>query len=78
MILIGATTENPSFEVNSPLLSRARVLVLNPLTVEDIRTIIVRAVTDTERGLGGVVSEIKDDAVDALVSFCGRLMPEKP
>ncbi|MBN1293927.1 MAG: replication-associated recombination protein A [Candidatus Latescibacteria bacterium] len=71
VILIGATTENPSFEVNSPLLSRARVLVLNPLTVDDIRTIVLRAVNDTERGLGGVVSEIEEGALDALVSFCG-------
>src|SRR2546421_1913440 len=50
--LIGATTENPSFEVVAPLLSRARVLVLNPLTEEAIGMIIDRAMTDAERGLG--------------------------
>src|SRR5258708_12017801 len=50
--LIGATTENPSFEVISPLLSRARVLVLQPLSDEDITTLIKRALEDRERGLG--------------------------
>src|SRR5207249_2502881 len=48
--LIGATTENPSFEVNAALLSRCRVLMLNPLTEEDIRTILGRALADPERG----------------------------
>src|SRR5687767_11817508 len=51
IILIGATTENPSFEVNGALLSRCKVLVLNPLTEEDVKTILQRALTDTERGL---------------------------
>src|SRR5512136_2587118 len=50
--LIGATTENPSFEVISPLLSRARVYTLNPLTEKEISTIIRRALHDEERGLG--------------------------
>ena len=50
--LIGATTENPSFEVVAPLLSRARVLVLNPLSDDAIATIITRAMSDPERGLG--------------------------
>jgi putative ATPase len=49
--LIGATTENPSFEVNAALLSRSRVLTLNPLTEDDVATIIRRAIGDTERGL---------------------------
>ena len=71
IILIGATTENPSFEVNSPLLSRSRVLVLDPLTDEQIRTIIQGALKDCERGLGTIVSSITDDALDALVSFSG-------
>ena len=52
VILIGATTENPSFEVNSPLLSRSRVVVLHALTDDDIAAIVTRALTDTERGLG--------------------------
>src|SRR6201997_3249731 len=50
--LIGATTENPSFEVVAPLLSRARVVVLQPLTEQNIATLIKRALTDQERGLG--------------------------
>lgn len=69
IILIGATTENPSFEVNSPLLSRSRVLLLNQLIEGDIRAIIMRALTDSEHGLGQEVSRVEDDAVDALVSF---------
>jgi putative ATPase len=52
IILIGATTENPSFEVNSALLSRTRVITLKPLGAEDIKKIIIQAVTDPERGLG--------------------------
>ncbi|HXV79688.1 MAG TPA: replication-associated recombination protein A [Candidatus Binatia bacterium] len=52
LILIGATTENPSFEVISPLLSRCQVLVLNPLSVDDIGKIVDRALQDQERGLG--------------------------
>jgi len=71
IVLIGATTENPSFEVNSPLLSRSRVLVLNPLTDEEIRNIIERAVSDEERGIGGIVGGIEPDALDALVLFGG-------
>src|SRR6478609_4618614 len=52
VILIGATTENPSFEVNSPLLSRSRVVVLHALTDIDIAAIVRRAMSDSERGLG--------------------------
>jgi putative ATPase len=66
--LIGATTENPSFEVNSALLSRSRVFALGSLTDADIRTLVVRALDDTERGLGGRVS-IEPAALDALVNL---------
>jgi len=52
IILIGATTENPSFELNSALLSRSRVFVLNPLSPDDIVTLLQRALSDEERGLG--------------------------
>jgi len=69
IILIGATTENPSFEVNSPLLSRSMVLVLNPLTDDHIRTIVNRALQDSEKGLGKTVSGIEDDAMNSLVTF---------
>ncbi|TMQ66427.1 MAG: replication-associated recombination protein A [Candidatus Eisenbacteria bacterium] len=53
IVLIGATTENPSFEVNAALLSRARVLVLNPLAPADVKQLIERALADPERGLAG-------------------------
>jgi putative ATPase len=52
VILVGATTENPSFEMNAPLLSRAKVVVLKPLSEENLRTIIDRALCDLDRGLG--------------------------
>jgi len=67
IILIGATTENPSFEVIAPLLSRTRVLVLEPLSAEAVRTIVVRALTDRERGLGAQEVSIADAALDFLV-----------
>jgi len=65
--LIGATTENPSFEVVAPLLSRARVLVLNPLSDNAIATIITRALRDPERGLGKLDLTLDDDARAELV-----------
>ncbi len=67
--LIGATTENPSFEVISPLLSRSRVFVLMPLNEEQIRTIIQRALTDKERGIGAFNGEIDEEATKYLVSM---------
>src|SRR5215211_1691078 len=69
VILIGATTENPSFEVNSPLLSRSRVIVLRALDDEEIRTIVTRALEDTERGFGALHFAIDDDALDLLVNM---------
>ncbi|HTY56095.1 MAG TPA: replication-associated recombination protein A, partial [Candidatus Binataceae bacterium] len=69
--LIGATTENPSFEVISPLLSRARVLVLNALTDENLRSIIQRALKDRERGLGALGLTLTDDAVAELIRYAG-------
>ena len=67
VVLIGATTENPSFEVIAPLLSRSRVFTLNALTDEDITLIVRRALTDNERGLGSLKVEIDDDAIAHLV-----------
>ena len=61
--LIGATTENPSFEVNAPLLSRCKVLVLNPLTEEDIEKLLKRALDDEEKGLGKIGIKIDDDTL---------------
>jgi putative ATPase len=66
VILLGATTENPSFEVNNALLSRSRVYVLRPLTEDDVRTIVRRALTD-ERGLADR-ARLAKDAEDALVA----------
>lgn len=67
--LVAATTENPSFSVNSPLLSRSLLLTLEPLTSDDIRTLVRRAVGD-ERGLDGTV-ELAEDAEDQLVRMSG-------
>ncbi len=58
---VGATTENPSFALNNALLSRARVYVLNALTSEDLLTVIDKALTDQERGLGSLAIEMADD-----------------
>ena len=66
VILLGATTENPSFEVNSALLSRSRVYVLRPLSEEDVRTIVRRALAD-ERGLAGK-ARLSREAEDGLVA----------
>jgi putative ATPase len=67
VIFIGATTENPSFEVIAPLLSRCRVFTLNALTDEDIRSIIKHAIADKERGLGSFKISLDEEAMDHLV-----------
>ena len=64
--LIGATTENPSFEVNAPLLSRCKVLVLEQLTEDHIKVIMTNALMDKERGLGSLKVEIQTDAFDFI------------
>jgi putative ATPase len=64
--LIGATTENPSFELNSALLSRCQVYVLAPLVPADIQTVLGRALTDQERGLGHLELEAESDALALL------------
>ena len=64
--LIGATTENPSFEVNAPLLSRCKVLVLEQLTEDHLKTIMSNALQDGERGLGNLKVEIQNDAFDFI------------
>ena len=66
--LVGATTENPSFEINSALLSRMRVFVLEPLGEDALRRIIRSALSDAERGLGSRQLSMADDALDLLVS----------
>lgn len=64
---IGATTENPSFEVIPPLLSRAPVVVLEPLTEGNLEVILRRALRDKERGLGGLETRVDDDALTYLI-----------
>ena len=67
--LIGATTENPSFEVNSALLSRSRVFVLRALSDEAVALLVRRALTDRERGLGNETVDLDDDALEALAGL---------
>ena len=67
LVLIGATTENPSFEVVSPLLSRSRVFTLKPLTEGQVEDILRSAMADAERGLGGIRPELDDEAMGALL-----------
>jgi putative ATPase len=67
--LIGATTENPSFEINSALLSRTRVYVLQPLTEDQIVTLLHRALTDRERGLGEMNLIASDDVLKKIASY---------
>ncbi|NLE08076.1 MAG: replication-associated recombination protein A, partial [Dehalococcoidales bacterium] len=69
IILIGATTENPSFEVTSPLLSRAQVMTLNPLVEDEIRVIVMRALRDRLKGLGSIKVEMDHDAIEHLISM---------
>jgi putative ATPase len=64
--LIGATTENPSFELNGALLSRTRVFVLEPLSVASVRTLLERALADTERGIGELGLQAEEGALDWL------------
>jgi putative ATPase len=67
VLLVAATTENPSFSVVAPLLSRSLILQLHPLTPDDIRAVVRRAVDD-QRGLGGAVT-VEDEAVELLVTL---------
>ena len=68
VILIGATTENPSFEVTSPLLSRTRVLPLKPLSEEEIQILILRALRDTFEGIGELSAQLDADAMNHLIT----------
>jgi putative ATPase len=69
--LLGATTENPSFEVNAALLSRSRVIRLEALDADDLRSLIDRALTDSERGLGGQHVTVDPVAIERLIALCG-------
>ena len=69
IILIGATTENPSFEVISPLLSRSAVYVLRPLSREAMKKILLRALNDNEKGLANLKLKFSDKALERLINF---------
>ena len=69
IVLIGATTENPSFEVNAALLSRSKVFVLKALDEQAIVSILRAALTDTERGLGKIAPEADDESLGAIARF---------
>ena len=69
--LIGATTENPSFEVTGALLSRCRVLVLNPLSEDEVKTVLERALADDERGLASYHSSISDTLLERIAQMAG-------
>jgi putative ATPase len=69
IVLIGATTENPSFEVNAALLSRSKVFVLHGLTADEVAGILHRALSDVERGLAGEPVTIDDEAVHAIAMY---------
>ena len=71
IVLIGATTENPSFEVNSALLSRVRVCVLNQLAADEVAQILRRALEDDERGLGGQGLEVAEPQLRMLAAVAG-------
>ncbi len=66
IVMIGATTENPYFEVNSALISRSIIFELNPLEKDDIKILLKRAITDEERGLGAYGAKLYDDALEFL------------
>lgn len=69
IILVGATTENPYFEVNSALLSRSIIFELKPLDNDDIRSLLLRAVSDEEKGLGAYGAVIEEDALEFLADM---------
>jgi putative ATPase len=71
IILIGATTENPYFEVNTPLISRSRIFKFESLGDEHIREVIQRALRDKEKGFGDLQIEIEPDAVEHIISISG-------
>ena len=71
IVIIGATTENPYFEVNGALISRSMIFELRPIEPEDIKVLIRRAIEDGERGMGAFNAVIEDTALDALADISG-------
>lgn len=70
IILIGATTQNPFFAINTPLLSRSQIFTFEPLTRDHVKELVRRAVADTDRGLGGTPVTLTDDALTFLAEAC--------
>ncbi|MDD2656729.1 MAG: replication-associated recombination protein A [Patescibacteria group bacterium] len=70
IIMIGATTENPSFEIIGPLLSRSRVFILKKLENEDVKKLLKHALSDKDRGLGNFEIELEDETLDLLADLC--------
>ena len=71
LILLGATTENPYFEVNGALISRSSVFELKPLSKEDVKTLLKRAVYDVEKGMGSYKADITEEALEFLADIAG-------
>lgn len=71
IVLIGATTENPSFEINSPLLSRSTVYLLHPLSSENLKKIVKKALNDKEKGLGKYRIRLDPEVIDYIVELAG-------
>jgi putative ATPase len=71
IVLVGATTENPSFEVNSPLMSRSLLFRLEALTADDLEEVLRRALSDAERGIGGLPVDVDDDALAHIAQGAG-------
>ena len=71
IVIVGATTENPYFEVNGALISRSMIFELKPIEKEDIKILIKRPLTDSERGMGAYEAVITDDALEALADIAG-------
>ncbi len=69
IVLVGATTENPSFELNGALLSRCRVVVLEPLGLDDLRRVLQRAIADVEHGVGAQQLEVDDEALASIAQL---------
>jgi len=70
IVMIGATTENPSFEIIGPLLSRSRVFILKKLENEDVKKLLKHALSDKDRGLGNFQIEIEEETLDLLADLC--------
>ena len=78
IILIGATTENPYFEVNAALISRSIIFELKSLEIPEVKELILRAVNDKKKGMGNYKAQIDEDALDFLADMAGGDAPDTP